>query len=95
MALTPDLGQACAQLAVEDLLPPELVEAHDLMTRILVAGRLLAPDLQQPTAVAARALAKACGAEGFDHLLDRFRAAREEVAAAWQATFGEKLEIDE
>ncbi|SMQ68841.1 glutamate-ammonia-ligase adenylyltransferase [Altererythrobacter xiamenensis] len=93
-ALTPDLAGACAQLAVDGLVPTELVEAHALMTRILVAGRLLAPDLVKPAKVAAQALAQACGQEDFARLMDRFRAARQEVAAAWEATFDEKLEIE-
>lgn len=91
---SPDLGQACAALAVADLVPPELIEAHDFLTRLLVSGRLLATDLSEPPPAAAQALAQACGCEDFPALLRHLREARQEVAAAWALAFDETLEID-
>lgn len=94
IGFSPDLGKACAALAVADLVPAELIEAHDFLTRLLVAGRLLAPDLEQPPPAAARALAQACGCEDFPALLRHLGEARQEIAAAWSQAFGETLEID-
>ncbi|WFL78511.1 bifunctional [glutamate--ammonia ligase]-adenylyl-L-tyrosine phosphorylase/[glutamate--ammonia-ligase] adenylyltransferase [Altererythrobacter arenosus] len=93
-AFTPDLGEAIAQLGRKGFLPESLVEAHALMTRLLVAGRLLAPDLQRPSPAAALALARACQVESFDDLLQFFGEARQGVAATWADTFGEALEIE-
>ena len=88
--LTPRLDDAMAALD----LPASLRSAHDLMTRLLVGTRLLAPDLAVPADAPAAILAKLCEADGFASLLDRFTAARQNVADQWQATFGETLEIE-
>ncbi len=87
-ALDPDLTQAIAGLVEADLLPPEIIAAHELMTRMLVAGRLLAPGGQEPPPSGARAMAQACGAETYDALLQAFGDARQSVARVWQAILG-------
>ncbi|RJX65589.1 bifunctional [glutamine synthetase] adenylyltransferase/[glutamine synthetase]-adenylyl-L-tyrosine phosphorylase [Tsuneonella suprasediminis] len=91
-AFNPRLGVAVEELVEQGLLPPAVVQARLLMTRLLVAGRLLSPDLAEPGADAAQALAEACGESDFSALLRAFTAARQEVAAAWAEAFGEKLE---
>lgn len=91
----PDLGQAIGCLAERALLPGAMAEAEQMMTRLLVAGRLLAPDLDRPTPAAARALAAACDCADIDEVLQRLGAARQCVADAWQAIFEEKLETEE
>ena len=91
----PDLGQAIACLVERELLPPGMAEAEAMMTRLLVAGRLLAPDLDPPTTAAARALAGACGGADIDEVLERLGAARQCVADTWREVFEEKLETDE
>ena len=90
--LSPDLRTAIAGLVEADLLPATLEPAHDLMTRLLVAARLLAPDLAEPPPAAAQTLAQACGEASFAELLDAFRAARHEVAQTWRDVFDEELE---
>jgi len=87
----PDLGAALEALADAGLVPARLGGALRLMTRLLVAGRLLAPDLAQPPAAAASALAEACGQPDLLSLLRAFGEARKEVAAAWADSFGEPL----
>jgi glutamate-ammonia-ligase adenylyltransferase len=62
------------------------------MTRMLVAGRLFAPDGGYPPDASRALLARAAGCAGWQDLLDRFAAAREAVAATWQEVFGETLE---
>jgi glutamate-ammonia-ligase adenylyltransferase len=86
----PDLGQAVACLAERGLAPGDMAGAEAMMTRLLVAGRLLAPELDQPTPAAAP-----CGCESIDELLQRFGAARQCVADAWHTIFEEKLETHE
>ena len=99
VGMTPDLQTAIADLAGAGLLPQTVGGAYDLMTRMLVGTRLLAPDLAPPGDAAAAILARLClkgdGTEDFATLLARFAAARGDVAAAWRAVFGEELEIEE
>ncbi|MBV7258726.1 bifunctional [glutamate--ammonia ligase]-adenylyl-L-tyrosine phosphorylase/[glutamate--ammonia-ligase] adenylyltransferase [Erythrobacter crassostreae] len=94
-AFDPDLGTAVSALIAADLLPAEIGSAHDVMTRALVAGRLLAPDTFEPPRSAAKALALACGEESFADLLSALDAARQEVAKVWNAIFGEALSLED
>lgn len=87
-ALNPDLTVALEGLVAAGLLPDDLIEPHALMTRMLVAGRLLAPDGREPPPSGARALARACGYDSHDALVDAFAAARRSVAAAWKQILG-------
>ena len=91
--LTPDLGEAVRTLVAQGLLDETLIEAHDRMTRFLIAARLLAPDSQIPLPAAREALAKACRYGEWDKVLSKLDAARSQVALAWQTAFGEKLEV--
>ncbi len=78
----PRLGRAIELLG--PLLPPGMVAAHDLLTRLLVTLRLVAPDTQEPEAAATRALiARALGYEDWAAVLAGFATARQEVCAAW------------
>ncbi len=90
----PDLGTAVRAFSDQGLLPPALIEAHDTMTRFLIAARLLAPDWQTPSDAACAALANACRCRDWNTLLDQLRTARLEVARVWQETFEETLEIE-
>ena len=90
----PDLGQAVACLVERGLLPEAMRAAEAMMTRLLVAGRLLAPDLVAPPPAATRALAGACGCADMDEVLHRLGGARQCVASAWYDTFEERLEPD-
>lgn len=90
-AFDPDLGKAIAALVDAGLAQSGLGEALALMTRLLVAGRLLAPDLAEPSPAAAAALAEACGQPDLDALLQAFAAARQVVAKGWADSFGEPL----
>ena len=90
--LVPDLDQAIAALAAKDLLAPALGDAHDTLTRFLVAARLLAPDSQEPGDAARLALVRACGYGHWSELETELANARAIVAASWRAAFGEDLE---
>ncbi len=90
-ALTPRIDEALGQL-------PDLEasrEPHALLTRCLVGTRLLAPDLAIPPEPSQEILARLCGADGFDDLLDRLTKARQSVAQRWAHLFDEPLELDE
>ena len=87
-ALNPDLAVALSGLIAAGALPANLVEPHALMSRMLVAGRLLAPDGSTPPPSAAKALARACGFDSYQALEAAFAAARLTVAAAWKQILG-------
>lgn len=94
VALTPRLGEACGELVETGLLPVATAQAHDFLTRLIVAARLLAPDLAMPSGAAAEVLARACHCGGQKSLLRSLTEARQCVAAAWQSVFDQQLEID-
>jgi len=94
-ALDPDLSVALGGLAKAGLLPETLAAPHALMSRMLVAGRLLAPDGREPPPSGARALARACGHDSYPALLAAFAAARAQVAAAWKQILGPDILADE
>ncbi|QGN55064.1 bifunctional [glutamate--ammonia ligase]-adenylyl-L-tyrosine phosphorylase/[glutamate--ammonia-ligase] adenylyltransferase [Novosphingobium sp. Gsoil 351] len=94
VGLTPDLGAACDALAQAGVLAAQVRRAHDLMTRMLVAGRLFAPDGDYPPPASRELVARAAGCAGWQTLLDEFAAARETVAGEWLRVFGSALEID-
>lgn len=87
-ALDPDLETAIGGLVAAGLLPPGIAAPHALMSRMLVAGRLLAPDGREPPPGGARALARACGHDSYAALLEAFAAARRAVAGAWKQILG-------
>jgi [glutamine synthetase] adenylyltransferase / [glutamine synthetase]-adenylyl-L-tyrosine phosphorylase len=79
----PALDRAIAALG--DLLPPGMGAAHDLLTRLLVTLRLVAPDAQEPATEATRALiARALALADWDAVLAAFAATRHEVSVAWK-----------
>jgi glutamate-ammonia-ligase adenylyltransferase len=87
-ALDPDLAVALEGLVEAGLLPADIAGPYDLMSRMLVAGRLLAPDGREPPPGGARALARACGCETYADLLQAFDEARQRVAGVWKQILG-------
>ncbi len=77
--LSPSLPGAMALLG----LPERLIDAHALLTRFLVAMRLVAPDLQPPPAATRTIVARVCGHMDWESLLAQIGAARQEIARAW------------
>lgn len=77
----PHLGRAIAALGLASRLCP----AHDLLTRMIVTLRLVAPDAAEPNLPATRALiARALRLEDWPAVLAALDSAREEVTAAWK-----------
>ena len=92
--LDPDFAVAIPALTRLGLLPDTLWPAYDLLTDMLVAGRLLAPDSKEPPPAAAKALAQACQCDSYAQLMSRLADARKVVARSWAQTFDESLEFD-
>ncbi|MFA7586869.1 MAG: glutamine-synthetase adenylyltransferase, partial [Novosphingobium sp.] len=92
--LSPFLPEAIAALAEAGLVTGRLGQAHDRLSRMLIAARLLAPDGQVPPPGPSAALAAACGCAQWDEVMERFQDARAVVAQAWNDTFGEQLETE-
>lgn len=83
--LVPQLGEAIGALAGEGLLPADLRPAHDFLTRLLVAMRLVAPDGQVPSAATQPILAAALGCADWPAALARLDEVRQSVTTAWAA----------
>ena len=94
-ALVPDLGQAIDGLGTAGHLPRELREAHDLLARLLVVVRLVAPDGRFPPDASRPIVAKACGVADWPQLLAAIHSAREAIAASWNTILNQELEIEE
>lgn len=81
----PDLRRAIVDLVAIGALPPGLAEAHDLMTRLLVTMRLVAPDGQPPPEATRALVARACRMADWGGLLARLDETRQAVEQSWQA----------
>ncbi len=79
----PHIPTALACLIDAGLAPAEVVEAHGLLTRMLVMLRLTAPDGEPATPAARQLVASACGEPGWPQLLAAHDAARQEIANWW------------
>ena len=80
--LDPHLGRAIDALG--GLLPAGMRAAHDLLTRLLVTLRLVAPDAQEPATLATRALvARAVGLEDWDAVVAALATTRQIVSDGW------------
>ena len=83
VGLSPDLRVAIAALAKAGLVEPALGDAHDLLTRLLVTLRLVAPDLSEPVLASQTLVARACGAADWPELVARLDTARQCVSRHW------------
>ena len=84
----PDLTRAIGALAAAGALP-DLTPAHDLLTRLLVTLRLVAPDAADPDPATQELVARAVGAADWPDVLARFAAARQNVGAVWATVSGQ------
>jgi len=80
----PDLRKAIGLLARDDLLPNAILSAHDLLARLLVVMRLVAPDQHEPSAPTQALIARALGMADWPSVVAAFTEARQEVAALWR-----------
>ena len=84
-AFDPDLSVALAELVAAGHLPAGLAAAHDLITRFLIVSRLVAPASTEPPEATRPLVARACGADTWDRLLESYAQARQCVSASWGA----------
>ncbi len=89
-ALQPQLGRALDMLIARGLAPPELMLAHDLLTRILVTLRLVCPRIAEPSPSTQPLVAELCGFENWDALLAAHRTARQSVSDFWHDVAGQQ-----
>jgi glutamate-ammonia-ligase adenylyltransferase len=82
-ALDPRLEEAVEQLAGMGLVGRNVADAQKLLTRILVALRLVSPEGTPPARETCALVARACGAADWDELLARHDAARQSIAELW------------
>jgi glutamate-ammonia-ligase adenylyltransferase len=81
--LDPRLEVALEQLAIHDLVAGNILPAQQLLTRMLVMMRLVAPGDVKPTAGTWQLVAEACGAGSWDELLAEHDAARQSFTDLW------------
>jgi glutamate-ammonia-ligase adenylyltransferase len=84
VGLTPRLDEAIAQLVEAGLLPAELIEAHRLLTRMLVTMRLVSPESAEPPPASRGLVATACRMDDWDALLAAHAQARQSIAREWR-----------
>lgn len=82
-ALHPQLGDAARGLAAGMYLNENMVAAHELMTRLLVALRLMSPTCDYPPEASRDLIAQAAGQESWDALLNGYDMARQCVIEEW------------
>ncbi|UYY59533.1 bifunctional [glutamine synthetase] adenylyltransferase/[glutamine synthetase]-adenylyl-L-tyrosine phosphorylase [Sphingomonas sp. S2-65] len=82
-AFAPQLRPAIAQLVAQNLMPPTMVPAYDLLARLLVTLRLVAPDAQPPGTETQALIARALGLTDWHEVIESFERTRQEVAACW------------
>jgi glutamate-ammonia-ligase adenylyltransferase len=88
--LDPRLGDAIDALVEEGVLPAAVRGAHDLLTRLLVTMRLVAPDAQPPGSATRAVIARALDLPDWDAVVASLAAAVQEVAAIWRSDDGHR-----
>ncbi|WP_457351801.1 [protein-PII] uridylyltransferase family protein [Sphingomonas sp. UYP23] len=79
--LDPNLRRALAALLAAGLAPPAALPAHDLLTRLLVTLRLVAPDASAPGPATQELVAHALGMADWAAVVASLAATRQEVSA--------------
>jgi glutamate-ammonia-ligase adenylyltransferase len=79
------VGTAVAGLIEAGLIPPEIAGAHALLARLLITLRLVAPDGGEPAVASHALVARACGTQGWEELLEAHEAARQSISHLWRS----------
>ena len=85
VGLSTRLEVALEQLAAESLVPADIVDALQLLSRMLVMMRLVAPGNVKPTPETWELVAQACGAASWAELLAEHDAARQSISNLWNS----------
>jgi glutamate-ammonia-ligase adenylyltransferase len=86
----PNLGCAIDALIREGLVPPSLRPAHDVLTRLLVTLRLVAPDAAPPGHATEDLIARAIGVADWPAVVATLESTRQEVRRFWAQVTGEQ-----
>jgi len=86
----PNLGGAIDALIQLDLVPPSLRPAHDVLTRLLVTLRLVAPDAAPPGHATEDLIARAIGVTDWAAVVATLETTRQEVRRFWAQVTGEQ-----
>jgi len=78
------LRTAMRLLADRGLLDPDVIAAHELMTRMLVTLRLVSPEAAEPPQASQTLVARTCGEADWPALVKAYETARALVRAEWQ-----------
>ena len=89
LGFDPRLEEAVESLAKAGLIEASIADSQKLLTRMLIAMRLVAPDGHPPAPETRALVAQTCGAESWDQLLARLDEARQSVSNLWDSVKGE------
>lgn len=81
---SPDLRKAIAALVESGLAPPTMLPAHDLLTRLLVTLRLVAPDARPPAPATRALIARALAISDWEAVVASLERTRQDVSQ-WAA----------
>ena len=87
---SPDLRAAIGALVEAGLAERDLIGAHDLLTRLIVTLRLVAPDAQEPPPPTKALIARALGLADWDAVTAALAGTRRAVCAAWDTVQGDE-----
>ncbi len=82
-AFSPHLAEAVDMLIARGMLPGTMRDAHDFLTRLIVAVRLIAPGAQLPPDTTQPILAAAVGCGDWSEVIATLDTTRHDVRAAW------------
>ncbi|MBD8639175.1 bifunctional [glutamine synthetase] adenylyltransferase/[glutamine synthetase]-adenylyl-L-tyrosine phosphorylase [Sphingomonas sp. CFBP 13733] len=85
-----NLGRAIAQLVAEGRMPATMLVAHDILTRLLVTLRLVAPDAAPPGPPTQALIARSLGLSDWPAVLAGLAEVRQQVTAFWHELTGEQ-----
>jgi glutamate-ammonia-ligase adenylyltransferase len=83
VGLKPQLDRAVAELVTAGYAPPEIEEAHRLLTRMLITFRLVSPTSAEPPEASRPLVASSCGLKDWHALLASHAEARRKVREFW------------
>ena len=82
-AFAPQLRKAIGLLVGQGLMPETMPGAYDLLSRLLVTLRLVAPDAQPPGKTTQALIARAVGLESWEAVVASLELTRQEVSDCW------------
>ncbi len=86
----PNLGTAIDSLIDLQLVPPTIRAAHDVLTRLLVTLRLVAPDATPPGHATEELIARAIGVADWSAVVATLESTLQEVRRFWMQVTGEQ-----